>query len=990
MSTVTRIELEEWQARLELHFATLRDSRRARGIAKPLFGLEHGLTQAEVQELERAVRTHIAHRPPSRDHWLAWVVYSAELGYRYSGDEYWQTFDQETPGWIRNGDRYRMRAFYQRFAREFSGAVPSGPWAEQFSIICWPITHAILPKDLQVQLARTLYESRYLLSEDVLESSELLGDLIAARSWNASSRFQNLAQDTRLLGQIAAALLIQGQAGSGELIYPATLQRISDDLDRERQAREWLQRARRSVSERVRIRGLGTPGSRTSPSNVSQLDEARAAVAVLGIEPRLVLRPRDESGGSWDVLLEIPDLSHLLLRFPQTREILTGSRCVVAGSQGRPLARRRLLHGAQSVRLVRWPKPDEVLLQFEKRDLHLDFLLRTECLLRPGSTWLARIASDGLAYERRGLRVRTGERYIILSTDGPINGGGHATPIEVGCEGVHAAVLALPESLKEDWQQSIQNLGLGQARAIEVWPAGLSAVAWDGEGHGEWLASERPCLAILADHPLESLKVSIDSGPLNVIELTSLDAGEPLFLELPLLSVGMHRLRFSASSNLAGETEALDDQEASIRILGDRPQTSISDHRGPLSVQIDPPHPTIEQLWDGEVEVLLRGPQNREVACRVSLLERNGGGAILAKDLPPINLPVSPEDWKTHFDKRFRDREDVQEAYDRAHVCVLEFGVGELGSFTLRCERPFTPLRWALRREGEGYIVRLYDDSGHTEQPTITRAAFETPCNEQDVPFEAEIHVPDRGGMYIARTPGHIAAIIAPPVLPPGFGFSALGINPEIEHRVRSPDSAVRIVEIAGLWSRARLPGNLLAAFRRQKVLTTLVSELFRLVCGDNWSRAEQEADPTGRDVRALEALSWAITRNPAEAGPGASLLRDAEMIASYDCGRRVEYLASLAGTHRLLPERIQRMASGQVGPTDFGSPMWLAELALRLASDPGSAESWAGSDLRPGLNPLMEFPSLAKAARLAVLATQPFLSSGLQSGDLYAGWRWA
>ena len=984
------IELKEWQARLSLHFATLQDSRRARDIAEPLFALEHGLAQTEVHALEGAVRAHIAARPPSRDHWLVWVVYSAELGYRYSGDEYWQTFEQETPGWIVNGDRYKIREFFRRFEREFGGAVPSGPWADHFSIICWPITHAILPKDLQVQLARTLYESRYLLTEDVLSSPQLLGDLIAARTWNASSRFQNLAQDTRLLGQIAAALLIQGQAGSGELIYTATLQRISEDLERERQAREWLQRARRSVNERVQIRGLGSLSSRTSPSNVSQLDEARAAVAVLGIEPRLVLRPREESGGSWDILLEIPDLSHLLLRFPQTREILTGSRCVVAGSQGRPLARGRLLYGAQRVRLVRWPKADEVLLQFEKRDPQLDFLLRTECLLRPGSTWLLRIASDGLAYERRGLRVRPGERYIILSTEGPIDGGAHTTPVDIECEGVHAAILDLPVSLTEDWQQSIQKQGLGQARAIEVWPAGLSAVAWDGEGHGEWLASERPCLAILADHPLESLKVSIDSSPLNVIELTSLDAGEPLFLELPLLSVGMHRLRFSASSNLAGETEALDDQEATIRILEDRPQPSITDHRGPLSVQIDPPHPNIEQLWDGEIEILLRGPQNRDVVCRVSLLERNGEATILAKELPPVKLPVSPADWKTLFHRRFRDREDVQEAYDRANVCVLEFGVGELGSFTLRCDRPFTPLRWALRREGKGYAVRLHDDSGHTEQATITRAAFETPCNEREVPFEAEVHVPDRGGMYIARTPSHIAAIIAPPVLPPGFGFSALGLNPEIERRVRSPDSAMRIVEIAGMWSRARLPGNLLAAFRRQKVLTALVSELFRLVCGDNWSRAEEEADPTGRDARALEALSWAITRNIAEAGPGASLLRDAEMIASYDCVRRVEYLASLASTHRLLPERIQRMASGQVGSPGLSSPMWLAELALRLASDPGSAESWAGSELRSGLNPLMEFPSLPRAARFAVLATQPFLSSGLQSGDLYAGWRWA
>ena len=121
------------------------------------------------------MRTHIASRPPSRDHWLVWVVYSAELGYRYAGDEYWQTFEQETPRWTVNGDRYRVREFYRRLEREFGGAVPSGRWAEHFSIICWPITHAILPKDLQVQLARTLYEARYMFSEDVLGSPGAVG-----------------------------------------------------------------------------------------------------------------------------------------------------------------------------------------------------------------------------------------------------------------------------------------------------------------------------------------------------------------------------------------------------------------------------------------------------------------------------------------------------------------------------------------------------------------------------------------------------------------------------------------------------------------------------------------------------------------------------------------------------------------------------------------------------------------------------------------------
>jgi hypothetical protein len=45
----------------------------------------------------------------------------------------------------------------------------------------------------------------------------------------------------------------------------------------------------------------------------------------------------------------------------------------------------------------------------------------------------------------------------------------------------------------------------------------------------------------------------------------------------------------------------------------------------------------------------------------------------------------------------------------------------------MRCERDFTPLRWALRRRGQHYFVRLLDDSGDDVQSEVTRVAFETP-----------------------------------------------------------------------------------------------------------------------------------------------------------------------------------------------------------------------------------------------------------------------
>ena len=120
------------------------------------------------------------------------------------------------------------------FEREYGGARPSGAWAEHFSIICWPITHAILPRDLQYQLARILYDLRNSFSAELFESPPKLGEFIAARSWYGNSRFQNLTQETHLVGQIAAALLLEGQRGTSSLLHAAALQRIGADLERQR------------------------------------------------------------------------------------------------------------------------------------------------------------------------------------------------------------------------------------------------------------------------------------------------------------------------------------------------------------------------------------------------------------------------------------------------------------------------------------------------------------------------------------------------------------------------------------------------------------------------------------------------------------------------------------------------------------------------------------------------------------------------------------
>lgn len=965
------MDLAYWQKRLETHFSKLSADRKREAPDRGIFGLEHGLGISEVQTLAAAVRAHIAERSPSRDHVLPWVVYSAELGYRYSGDEYWQTFEEETPGWIVNGYRDWIRSCYLLFQKNFCGVVPSGAWAKHFSIICWPITHAILPRDLQQQLARILYELRDSFSAELLESPSTLGELIAARSWNASSRFQNLAQETQLVGQIAAALLLQGGLGTSSLIHPVTLGRIGEDLDRERMGREWLRSARRFARERAHIRGLGS--GRKPLSTVLSPEEARAEVTALGIEPRLVLRPTDVAGNSWDVSLEIPDLSHLLLRFPRVCEILTGSRCIVAGAAGRPLARGRCLHGSQRITLARWPREDEVLLQFEQTDPQLKYLLRTECLLRPGPSWLFRIATDEFAYECRSLGVRPNERYIIVNTISPVESNEHVRPIDIQCKGAYGALLNLPPALDREWEETLRRLSLRQKKTIDVWPAGLTAAMWDGEGRGEWLASEQPCLAIRTDHPIASLLISIGNNAGSFLKLTSVKPGEPIFVELPQLPVGLHTVHVSAQSSLEGEAEPLGDLDVVMRIREARPWSpGISPH-GPLLVQVHPTVPTLEQFWEGRVEVMIQGPVDRNVKCRISLFKRDGDPSLVTKQLPPMRLPVTANGWRNHFEKHFRKLKDVEEAYDFARVCKFEFSAEELGGFTVRCEREFEPLRWVLRRRDEGYFVRLLDDSGYNVQPETTRMAFETPCVEEKIKYTPEYEVPEAGGMYVARTCELIAAIIVPPVV---RELADLRCVPHVDVGTRSTESIIRALEIARLWGRAKLPGNLFSVTRRRDVLLALTSRISRLLWGESWIKAENFA----RENDGIEGLKDAISKRPQEKAVGVVLERDCADLAAATCKDRVNRIASLATSFHLLPS---------AAPSNETDAVWLSELALRLSSDPVEVVAWAGQHLGTGITRLLEFTTLGRAARYLVLATNHYNRLQVAPGELYAGWRW-
>ncbi|MXZ53564.1 MAG: hypothetical protein F4Z34_10310, partial [Acidimicrobiaceae bacterium] len=247
----------EWHGHLDAHFTALRSRRDSHLPGSPVFALEHGLDlKKQLPRLKEVARAAVASSRLPAQPWLPLVVYAAEIGYGYEGDEYWPVFEAETPGWERRGSAGReyIRNKYELFATAYGGARPSGAWARWFKNIAWPITHAVLPVDLQRHLARLLSDYRHEFTAELLEDHDALGKRLAAYSGGTSSRFQKFAENTSLLGLVAGSLLL-GDEDETPLLSADVLHRIVADLSHERQAGAQLRNAKRTAVQ-VRRKGL--------------------------------------------------------------------------------------------------------------------------------------------------------------------------------------------------------------------------------------------------------------------------------------------------------------------------------------------------------------------------------------------------------------------------------------------------------------------------------------------------------------------------------------------------------------------------------------------------------------------------------------------------------------------------------------------------------------------------------------------------------------
>jgi len=926
----------------------------------PVFILEHGLDPSELETVRSNVRAALQKGPPSRKWALALLVYAAEVGYHYEGEEYWQTFEATTPGWTRYGDRTWLRDRFKEFASAFGGAQPQGAWAGQFTNICWPITHAVLPTDLQLHLARLLYEYRHHLTANLLANPNELGVRLAARAVRTSARFRVFCQNTALLGQVASALLVD--AGETPLLLASTLRRIVSDLSAEREARRWLTDARTSAAK-VQLRGLATHAVRSAPS-VGRPDERGSearpvAPAKFGLQRNAV---------GWQLLVEPPDFAPLIARFPELEVALSTSRCMVAGMTRRPpLPPSYLLYVGLRVELDRWPGADVPVLQLEKCEAHLNQLLADECRFTAGPCWVFRLAGPTNATEVRTKAVRPGHEYILITERQFDQLPAWIAPTSADCAGVYAYTMSVPAEISSADVLEIARLNIGVTTGVDVRPAGLEPASWDGEGSGEWVVGDEPILGITSTLAVRHCGVILDGGEPVRVGWPS-GRSESAYVRFTGLDVGSHMVRVAL---------LLDDATAppvegylEIVVREPRVRAASGTYREALLILAGPASPTLEDLWEGRATIDVLGPSGVAVEVGVSL--ERGSERIAHKQLGPLTLPIAAHVWREIFDRDFRQAKDVYQGYDSANRGVIEITHAELGAVSLQCERAFVPLRWGSGEDRNGYFLRLHDNVGD-QVVRVEHLDFDQPDATTVVDVgEDGLFRAGAGGLYVARSAGYVATSIMPPLIRGLVDLQRMSVPPRFLTRSRTLEALRAWISTTAAWAQAEVPGNPFAAAGRDRVVRAFPQAIAGVIGGGWWEQAEARVE----EDQSIERVQL-----------DAALARPGE-----HSGFRLD-LKQLVNSSPTLstPERVREFAelSRAVLHSEPVDRRWLAEFVLRLASSPGTLDTWAGADdIEQALTIALEVPFILRAARYLVLATH-YASAAPDSLLSYRGWSW-
>lgn len=913
------MQLDTLQRMLESRFEQLSGER---AVDRRIFALEHDVA-LDMQALATELSKQLQYGKPDARCWLVWVIFATEIGYSYAGAEYWQTFGDRLPAWKQfadnNRNRSQIRVWFRQFALKYRGVRPAGTWAQQFSIIAWPITHAVLPQDLQYHFAKSLHTHRYRLAAD--NDAVSIGRIIHAHSSLTSSRFREFSEQEELVGRIALALL--GVESDEPLLSPVTTKRIADDLERTQAAKDFLREAR----DVLRIRGVGRKPQavrRPQPSTSPRFN----------LTPNLLLSKEHEA---WRVGVLIPSLAPLASEIAEIRQFLKVTKVQLQGGAGTWQPAQVLTQPTKLHMLQLWPR-DGVVLKFKDPYPVLEHLLNQDGILSKGPLWVCKISTDGLARQVRQNLVRPGNQYIVLASTGhSFPRSSVLKPIDVKCAGMVGVGLELPTHIPTDTRHVLSALGLRLATTVRVWPAGVPAISWDGDGHSEWLTTDKPCFGIEVDHDADAVEVVLNGTD----RLTILRNGAkgPSWLQLPNLPSGQHTLTVEVKASGKGQAVRSGTRgEVLLEVRDPLGMEETFNQRGGLMAIPSPVDATLEDLEQGRLTLELFGPRAREIKVRLEMPVSEGIDGGIGR----FDLPVILSDFYAKL------KSEAQEALGVSSTCQLIVDAEEIGSFVLPLERVSRALRWLPKRSRQFFSLRLVDEAGLGEHAICQMASLDAPNAPKLLNYEScleGIDVQPPGGLYVVTGRGRLDAVLVNmPTQRRLSGFASLGgVNTKLDAFASTASSLKEDVQLMKLWSKARAVGPL-ASIRQKKMLGAMADALTRLVCGAAWSQAEATFRNSTRNDEAIADLGDRTTTVPAHRSFARKLRISHQQVVNKSPAEVVAWLLPIASAFGVCSDK----RTVEMGLRYFTDPAGFAAQSSDLTKEVG--ELAAQGDLVRGI----------------------------------------
>ena len=940
------MSLVEFHNSLSQHFSTLRNNRKR--IDGTIFALEHGLDSKQREDLKQSIHTHLETKQPDEKNWLPWVIYAAEVGYEFDGHEYWQSFENKTPDWGNKGNRHFIRNGFKRFVQSFGGYRPSGVWANHFNIISYPITHAILPRDLQYQLARVLFNLRSYINRTLIQSPQLLGRKIAENCYDETKRFQQFAQSHDLIGLIAREILTIDEKGSDNFILLPTFRRIIGDLRETSEARNWLDETKSEIISKTYTKG------RTDKT----------------LKPQLILRRIEKY--NWDVLVEIPDFEPLAETSLEIENFLKSARPRLTGNLGgKRLARGRLIkYGSFSEKLEFIPDNNQQLLNF-RRDLPkvLENFLKREFLFNLSEYEIFTVEEGGSAKQHESRVIQPEGKYIIMCRE-PVKNS-LLSPLTTSCSDIYLYSLSSDKLSETQHRELLKQLELEVETGFNLIPVGTPPINWDEGYKVEYIDGETPLFAIKINQPWTAVRIQLED--FDELEINNQTASEYAYFSLPPLSTGLYKLSCGTKNELDSHFQSLG--EISIYVKDRTIWQPGTTSQNAMLLLPDPPKPSFEQFFNGNINFQIYSPEASVDVSLYLLSKQLDVPPLLKRNIVTASLPQGIDEINRKINEVVEDPKVLENSED-AYFCRLEFKSEELGIIPFDFRREFNPIQWEVKNDSSGKtVLNLSEESFGDEETKILQYKFDTPDFVTELHYDRyfpDYFVPESGGLFVASTPKQKKGIIVLRAneVKSYKSFADIGKDndfmPTLQSYTRTKENLCKLLDLYCLWNTSRTVGNVFSKKDVQKVLDNILFKIVCLIDDNNWKRLEPQYCKKFSSGYTKDLIIKSISPKPSIQSELAKLI-----VFGLPTDELVEILTSIYKSEVTAEKIVKKSKSDSIRA--IIKPIkqdWFVEFALRLCSHPETIKNWSQTDekFQRGLEKMLSVPSLVRAARFIAL----------------------